>query len=88
MLQSEIIVWFVRLYGKIITLTEAKPYNNLLTAPEAYFCTLYIARYLTLTYSSLANSAETDQTPPNAASDQVLHCLFTECSIKIEIEKK
>ena len=31
-----------------------------------------------------ANSTETDQKPQNAASDQVLHCLLTENSIKNE----
>ena len=30
-----------------------------------------------------ANSAKPDQTPQNAASDQVLHCLQTEASFKI-----
>ena len=30
-----------------------------------------------------ANSAKPDQTPQNAASDQVLHCLQTDFSIKI-----
>ena len=46
-----------------------------------------------LTHMSLAyileislNSAAPDQTPQNAASDQVLHCLLTECSIKIWIK--
>ena len=29
-----------------------------------------------------ANSAETDQTPQNTASDQLLHCLLTEVSFK------
>ena len=29
------------------------------------------------------NSAEPDQTPQNAASEQGLHCLLTECSIKV-----
>ena len=33
-----------------------------------------------------ANSAEPDQTPQNAASDQALHYLLTEGSIKIWIE--
>ena len=30
-----------------------------------------------------ANSAKPDQTPQNAESDQVLHCLQTEVSFKI-----
>ena len=30
-----------------------------------------------------ANSADPDQTPHNATSDQTLDCLLTECSIKI-----
>ena len=30
-----------------------------------------------------ANRADPDQTPLNAASDKGLHCLLTECSIKI-----
>ena len=30
-----------------------------------------------------ANSADPDQTPHNVVSDQGLHCLLTECSIKI-----
>ena len=34
------------------------------------------------------NSAEPDQTPHNAASDQVLHFLLTECSFKIWIKIK
>ena len=29
------------------------------------------------------NSEQPDQAPQNAASDQVLHCLLTECSIEI-----
>ena len=29
------------------------------------------------------NSEQPDKTPQNAASDQVLHCLLTECSIEI-----
>ena len=29
------------------------------------------------------NSADPDQTPQNAVSDQGLHCLFKECSIRI-----
>ena len=35
-----------------------------------------------------ANSADLEQTPQNAVSDQVLHCLLTECSIKIWIKMK
>ena len=31
---------------------------------------------------TLTNSAKPDQTPQNAASDQVLHCLLTEDSLK------
>ena len=34
-------------------------------------------------YGASVNSAEPDQTQQNAASDQVLHCLFTECTFKI-----
>ena len=30
-------------------------------------------------YGTLANNAEPDQTPHRAASDQILHCLLTEC---------
>ena len=30
-----------------------------------------------------ANSVKPDQTPQNAASDQVLHCLLSEISFKI-----
>ena len=29
------------------------------------------------------NSEQPDQTPQNAASDQVLYCLLTECSIEV-----
>ena len=32
---------------------------------------------------TLANSVEPDQTPQNAVSDQVFHCLLTECPIKM-----
>ena len=32
-----------------------------------------------------ANSADPDQTPHNATSDQGLHCLLIDCSIKIGI---
>ena len=35
-----------------------------------------------------ANRAKPDQTPQNAASDQVLHCLLTEVSFKIIIKMK
>ena len=35
-----------------------------------------------------ANSADPDQTPQSAASDQGLHCLLTECSIKIRIKNE
>ena len=35
-----------------------------------------------------ANSADPDQTPQSVASDQGLHCLLTECSIKIRIKMK
>ena len=49
----------------------------------------------TLTHISLAsflwdicNSAEPDQTPHIPASDQVLHCLLTECSIRIPVKMK
>ena len=34
-----------------------------------------------------ANSADSDQLQQNAASDQGLHCLFTECSIEIFLIK-
>ena len=34
-------------------------------------------------FGTSANSAKPDQTPQNAASDQVLHCLLTEVSFKI-----
>ena len=34
-------------------------------------------------YGTLANSAEPDQMPHNAAPDQVLHCLHTRFSFKI-----
>ena len=55
---NNVIVWFARLYGKIIkqtmltasglsTVQTLKPYNNLLIAP-ACMCTLCIARYLLL----------------------------------------
>ena len=37
---------------------------------------------------TLANSAEPDQTPQNAASDQVFHCLFTECPMKMLLKTK
>ena len=33
-----------------------------------------------------ANSVDPDQTPQNVASDQGLHCLLTECSVKILIK--
>ena len=35
-----------------------------------------------------ANSAKPDQTPQNAASDQVLHCLLIGVSLKIWIKMK
>ena len=34
------------------------------------------------------NSADSDQTPQNAASDQGLHCLLTEISIQNRIKMK
>ena len=34
-------------------------------------------------YRTPTNSAEPDQTPQNAASDQVQHCLLTEYTFKI-----
>ena len=34
------------------------------------------------------NSADQDQTPQNAVSDQGLHCLLTVCSIKYEMKMK
>ena len=34
-------------------------------------------------YGTFANSIEPAQTPQNAASDQVLHYLLTECTFKI-----
>ena len=34
-------------------------------------------------YGRKANSADPDQKPNNQVSDQGLHCLLTECSIKI-----
>ena len=34
-----------------------------------------------------ASSAEPGQTPPDAASDQVLHCLLLECPIYLNIIK-
>ena len=37
---------------------------------------------LVLFCGTSSNSGDQDQTPQNAASDQVLHCLLTECSIK------
>ena len=37
---------------------------------------------------AITNSAEPDQTPQNAASDQCLHCLHTERSIEIGIKMK
>ena len=36
-----------------------------------------------LVYGTWANSAKPDQTPQNAASDQVCYCLLTEVSFKI-----
>ena len=36
----------------------------------------------------VANSAKPDQTPQNAASDQVSHCLLTKVSLKIWIKVK
>ena len=36
----------------------------------------------------LTNSADPDQTPQNAASDQGLHCLLIDCSIRILIKMK
>ena len=33
-----------------------------------------------LFYGTSTNNAEPDQMPQNAASDQVLHCLLTECT--------
>ena len=33
-------------------------------------------------------AAEPDQSPHIAASDQVIHCLLTECSIRIRIKMK
>ena len=38
--------------------------------------------------SVYVNSAYPDQTPQNAASDQGLHCLLTECPIKFEYKIK
>ena len=35
------------------------------------------------TYANIADLDQTDQTPHNAVSDQELHCLLTESSIKI-----
>ena len=34
-------------------------------------------------YGTSANSTEPDQMPQNAESDQVLHCLITECTLRI-----
>ena len=35
-----------------------------------------------------ANSAEPEQTPQNAASDRVLHCLLTQSLIKCGLHRK
>ena len=37
-------------------------------------------------YGTSANNAEPDQTSQFAAFDQVLHCLLTECSIRIQMK--
>ena len=39
-------------------------------------------------FGTSANSAEPDQTPQNAASDQGLHCLLTNWSFLIRIKMK
>ena len=36
-------------------------------------------------YGTSVNSAELDQMPQNAASDQVQHCLLTYCILKFEL---
>ena len=40
------------------------------------------------TLPDMANSAIPDQTPQEAASDQVLHCLLTEMSFKMNKNEK
>ena len=49
---------------------------------------LVLGRYCLRYYwtSATCNSAKPDQTPQYAASDQVLHCLFTEQSDRIRIK--
>ena len=61
-----------------INLALSKSANNMLNdkllnpyKPSVLFC------------GTSANSAKPDQTPHNAASDQVFHCLLTEVSFKI-----
>ena len=46
---------------------------------------ILILTHISLAYfrGKLANRADPDQTPQNAASDQGLHCLLTACSITI-----
>ena len=45
--------------------------------------------YLNLAfYGTLVDSAEPDQTPQYAASDQVQHCLLTECTFKTYMKLK
>ena len=38
---------------------------------------------LSTLYGTLSNSIELEQTPQNAASNQILHCLLAECTYKI-----
>ena len=51
----------------------------LMTVPTQNLTQISLASFC----GTSANSANTDQTPQNAASDQVLHCLLTGVSFKI-----
>ena len=50
-------------------------YRNTTARPPSYICNPFKPSVLFMVYTS-TNSAESDQTPQNVASDQVLHYLL------------
>ena len=79
------LMMFLATLAAILTITELRIYSKQTVNPVRFYI---IAHSLTRISNSplhgtYANSGYSDQTPQNAASDQGLHCLIIECSIKI-----
>ena len=63
---------------KIVSFTNSVVYDHI----HFHRLKRFLFRYKRPFYGTKANSADPDQTPHDAVSDQDLHYLLTECSIK------